>query len=580
MAGARGAGACRRTVAALAAGLSLSAPPAASGDAVTGIPGLVVVGTVPAESLLDRFEAIYGSDRINPPFELGTTAYTVRTTRPFVAVRSYVSPRDSPGKAGQTGGWAMPLAEMRGLTRDAMLDRWALPVYGDGTRNNRVTLVVVPAGVTFWSGAAGPITESVDGTGYWGAGGGTQYYLGWGAGDVPGYQVPQANYVLTGTADPGPVLVYGPRLSGAAGRIGTYLDGLEVEPYGDLDRALLTLDVLNLAHPDDAAPLQAAVEQWSPQPYGALPVVLAGQRTLFLDTLGQHATPAAPGVAASRAAVWMATIGGVARREGSATTTGYRQTSWAGMAGVDLAVDGPLRITAGGAYLTSRLDWRDAGSHGDIDTAMLGVHASYTAAPAVLAGAVAASVTRGDVARRIAVADSGLLPGYSTALQRTARGEPVARAVAARLDAGVESVIGRLRLLPFAGLDWAWSERDAFAEAGAGALNLAVDDWSGHSLHLRLGVAAALALGPTWSFDGQLLWNRRLSATSTDVTAGLVGHPGTFTAEAAGDPASAVRSSVGLAARFAGGQAYLRYRGDVDADGWAHAAVAGLALAF
>ncbi|HYH39633.1 MAG TPA: hypothetical protein VD860_15525, partial [Azospirillum sp.] len=173
-----------RHTTAILTGLALSgAPPAlAAGTATaTGIPGLTVLGTASAEAMLTAFQGIYGTTQVNPPFELGTTAYVVRTTQPFVAVRSYVSPRDLSSKAGQTGGWVMPIAEMRGLTRAQILDRWALPVYSDGTRNNRLTLVVVPAGVSFWSGVAGPITNAVDGTGNWGQGGGIQYYVGWGA---------------------------------------------------------------------------------------------------------------------------------------------------------------------------------------------------------------------------------------------------------------------------------------------------------------------------------------------------------------------------------------------------------------
>lgn len=575
--------------------LLAAAPANAAGPATaTGIPGLTVLGTASAESLLEAFKTIYGTPQVNPPFELGTTAYVVRTTQPFVAIRSYVAPRDSSDKAGQTGGWIMPVAEMRGLTRAQILDRWALPVYRDGTRNNRITLVVVPAGVSFWSGTAGPITDAVDGTGTWGQGGGIQYYVGWGAAGVRGYQVPLANYTVTGSADPGPVLVYGPRLAGAAKAVGAYLDGLPVAAYGDLDRALLTLDVLTLSNPSDAAPLQAAVRQLSPELYGALPDVLDHQRTLFLDALGGHAEGravapgAAPGVAlgvASGVSVWARAIGSTARLDGRDDVTGYRAATWAGMAGADIRVSDALTLGIGGAYLTSRLDWRDAASsRGRIDTAMLGVRAAYTLGSVFLNGQIAGATSSGDVDRRMAVADSGLLPGLSTAIDRTARSEPAANAVTARLDAGTTVAVEGAKLRPFAGLHYAHLDRRGFTESGADGLNLSVHGWSGHSLRSRLGVAASYDLttpGPlAWSLDGRLLWSQRLSASRTAVTAGLAGQPGSFTVAGAGESPWSVQPSLGATGRFTGGHLFVRYEGDLRRGYGAHAGVAGAALAF
>ncbi|HEY0835549.1 MAG TPA: autotransporter outer membrane beta-barrel domain-containing protein [Azospirillum sp.] len=586
----------RHTTASLAGLLLVAAAPAwAAGPATaTGIPGLTILGTATAESLLDEFRTIYNTAQVNPPFELGTTAYVVRTTQPFVAIRSYVSPKDSSDKAGQSGGWIMPIAEMRGLSRAQILDRWALPVYRDGTRNNMLTLVVVPAGVSFWSGTAGPITNAVDGTGTWGQGGGIQYYVGWGAAGVRGYQVPLANYTVTGGADPGPVLIYGPRLSGTAKAVGAYLDGLPVGAYGDLDRALLTLDVLNLANPADAAPLRAAIRQFGPETYGALPHVLDHQRTLFLDALGQRANgrqddgqqggerraTAIPGLTA-----WARAIGSSARLNGSDAAAGYRATTWAGMAGADYRVSDALTLGIGAAYLTSRLDWRDTGaSHGRIDTAMLGVHGTYTLGGLFVNGQVAGGTSWGDVDRRIAIADSGALPGVSTAIARTATGKPKADAVTARLDVGTTVPMDGVRVRPFVGLQYAHLGRRGFTEGGADSLNLALDGWSGHSLRSRLGVAASYgiaAAGPLeWSLDGRLLWSQRLSASSADITAGLAGQPGSFTIGAARESPWSVQPALGLAGRFTGGHLYVRYEGDLRRGYGAHAAVAEAALAF
>jgi hypothetical protein len=69
---------------------------------------------------------------------------------------------------------------------------------------------------------------------FWGSGGGTQYFVGR---QVTGnFQVPQTNYILPTPDNGGPVLVYGPRLSGNAQAIGSYLDQRCVAAYSDLDR--------------------------------------------------------------------------------------------------------------------------------------------------------------------------------------------------------------------------------------------------------------------------------------------------------------------------------------------------------
>lgn len=572
---------CR--LAAAAAGLWLSAAGGAhaAGTATpTDIPGLEVLGTVSAEALLGEFQTIYGTDQVNPPFELGTMSYAVRTTEPFVGVRTYASPRDMPGKAGQVGGWVMPIAEMRGLTSAEIHANWALPIYADGTRNNMLTLVVVPAGVTFWSGVAGPITDAVDGTGDWGQGGGVQYYVGWGAAGVQSYQVPATNYVVTGGADPGPVLVYGPRLSGSAQAVGTYLDGLPVAAYSDLDRALLTLDVLNLTNPADAAPLQAAVRQLSPEIHGALPHVLDHQSTLFLDRLGRRGD--GPG---TKPNVWFDVAGASAERDGCGDVTGYRATTRAGMAGVDFGVSDGLTLGLGGAWASSRLDWRDTGSStGTVETAMLGAHGFYGRGPVFLTGQVAVGMSRGEVDRRIAVDDSGALPGVSTAIARTAHGEPETSTVTAGIDAGVTMMLEGVRVRPFVGLRYAHVDRRGFTEHGADDLDLAVDGWSGHSLRSRLGVNAShdfAATGPmVWSLDGGVLWSHRLSASSADITAGLVGQPGSFTVGAAEESPSSLQPTLGLTGRFGGGHLYARWEEDLREDYRARGLVAGAALAF
>src|SRR4029079_1036087 len=108
------------------------------------------------------------------------------------------------------------------------------------------------------------------------------------------FQVPQTNYILQTPDNGGPVLVYGPRLSGNAQAIGSYLDQRCVAACSDLDGVLTSLHVLNLANPNNPAPLAAAVNQLSPDRYGALPLVIGNQQTLILDAFGARLVTIAP----------------------------------------------------------------------------------------------------------------------------------------------------------------------------------------------------------------------------------------------------------------------------------------------
>lgn len=265
-----------------AIGLLVSAHAHALGSATpTDIPGLIVLdANVPANDVNAKTVGAGG----NPPFQPGSTVHLVQTTQPFIAIRAYYSPWEN-SKSGQAGGWIAPVAETRGLSRAQLMDRLALPVYADGTRNNTFALVLVPAGVRFWSGRAGAITNSVVAPlgAYWGSGGGVQYYVGRNAGDIPGFQVPLANYVLDAPMGEDNLLAYRPRLTGNALAVGHYMDNLTVTAYSDLDRVLTALDVINLSTPAGDPGLQRTIAQLGAERHGAVTQIGLYQSRSFMD---------------------------------------------------------------------------------------------------------------------------------------------------------------------------------------------------------------------------------------------------------------------------------------------------------
>ena len=238
----------------LAVALNLaSAAPAAALLCSTADPRVVPGGTVLNTIASDTINSILGVTA-TPAFLTGSTSYTLTNSQPFIAGRTFVY-NPSQLQSGAVGSFTLPLAQLRGLTREQYLDYFALPNFPNTPRNNAIALVVIPAGTQFWSGPTGPITDPATGL-FWGNGGGLQYFVGRQV--IGSFQVPTSNYVLPTPDNGGPVLVYGPRLSGNARAIGSYLDQRCVAAYSDLDQVLTSLDVLNLANPTNAGPLAAA----------------------------------------------------------------------------------------------------------------------------------------------------------------------------------------------------------------------------------------------------------------------------------------------------------------------------------
>ena len=394
-----------------------SVTPAAALLCSTANPTVVPGGTVLNTIASDVINSTLGLTA-TPPFLVGSTSYTLTNSQPFITARTFVYDPSKP-QFGSIGSFTLPLAQLRGLTREQYNEFWALPNLPNTPRNNAIALVIIPAGTQFWSGPTGPITDP--GTGlFWGNGGGLQYYVG---NKVTGkFQVPTTNYVFQTPDNGGPVLAYGPRLSGNAGAIGSYLDQRCVAAYSDLDRVLTSFDVLNLANPVNAGPLAAAVSQLSPDIYGALPLIIGRQHTMILDAFGGRidATRWPYGdaqvtqyVIASGVMAWGRVFGDFAKRDDSNTMPGYRTSTAGGLGGVTYDGRDGLVLGIGGGFLTTSANWNDlGGSSGDIRTGVLGAYGGITLGRMLIDGAVAGTYSLINVNRQIAIADAGLgIPG-------------------------------------------------------------------------------------------------------------------------------------------------------------------------
>ncbi|MBS1191847.1 MAG: outer rane autotransporter barrel domain protein [Rhodocyclaceae bacterium] len=537
----------------------------------TDIPGLRILdANVPA----NQVNAVTVGAAGNPPFEPGTSVYEVQTTQPFVAIRSYYSPAD-PAKAGQAGSWISPIAETRGLSRAMQMDRLALPIYPDGTRNNTFALVLVPAGVTFWSGPAGPITNSVVppvGT-YWGAGGGIQYYVGRNAGGIPGFQVPRGNYVLAAPMGETNLLAYSPRLAGNALAVGRYLEGLDVRAYGDLDRVLTALDLLNLSTPAADPRLPRAIAQLGAERHGALGLAALFQSRLFMDQL----TAAAGGLPAADRQVsaaddqgrrtWAQVLGARARQSSDGNRTGFTQNTGGFVAGIELVRQADWHFGAAAGYLASDLDWADgAPGQGRLKAGYAGAYGRYRQAGWLASGQLVAGYGSIDTRRPVAIPDAGLWPGYSFAVERTARASTSAFATGARFDLAHPLAAGGATLSPFVGLEYQRLDRRGFTEEGAGSINLAVRSQTLDDLRLRLGAALEAPLGPAaaldWSLQARLLASHRLGGSAGNLAAGFDGQGGSFPASGWRLPDELVQAGIDWVGRSRNAAVALTYSHD------------------
>ena len=541
------------------------------------IPGLIILD---ANVSAVHVNTVTVGSSGNPPFEPGTSVYKVQTTQPFVGIRSYYSPTDA-NKAGQAGSWISPIAETRGLSRALLLDRLALPIYTDNTRNNTFSLALVPAGVTFWSGPAGAITSSIVapvGT-YWGAGGGIQYYVGRNAGDVSGFQVPIKNYVLSAPMGENNLLAYSPRLTGNALNVGSYMDGLTVKAYSDLDKVLTSLDLINLSAPTGDQKLQQAISQMGAERLGALGRAGLHQSRLFMNQLTAASSTFSPDGRAVSATddkghrTWIQAQGTWARQSSDTGRTGYTQNTAMVVAGIETNRQENWNFGAAAGYLSSDLDWAaSAPGQAKLDSGYLGGYGAYRADALMATGQLFLGYSGMDTRRNINIPDAGLWPGYSFEINRNADGSSHALASGVRVDVArvfsLEKIaqaisLGKVKLTPFVGLEYQRFDRGKFTEQGAGSINLAVQSKTFDDLRARIGFSLNMTLGKAanldWSLDSSVLTSPRLWSNTGTLTAGFDGQKETFQSSGWRSPADLTQLGIGFSGRSNNADVALTY---------------------
>lgn len=398
---------------------------------------------------------------ITDPFDPGVKVTEIQPTQTMYFVRFYTG-------TDPRGSWIMRAQFVRGLTPAQIRDIFALPEVPTG-----IVMVKVPPGAQYglWTGIAGPIWSPGY---YWGHGGGQQTKI-IGFHNDPTAPADPARFAsydrlpgesYTNAQTIGDQALAYKRMvnSGGAGRVAAYLDRFIPAPYSDLEYVYTALDYLNWTD-YGPAPLAAALNQISPERYGALSNL--GLRTSLLfgnallersqslrlglagapgpQTLGEglgrlaqlayvcsftNPRMASPGMMPSAGArggfgFWARGVGEFGDQASLGGLTGFDYRTGGLVGGIDWQPRPEVILGFGAAYLGSDLNWNNDGGNANISNAKFGIYASYFTPRFFLDGVVSGGVNWTSAQRRLNFTGVGVswvsgLPGDFLEINRSA----------------------------------------------------------------------------------------------------------------------------------------------------------------
>ncbi|HET8726939.1 MAG TPA: autotransporter outer membrane beta-barrel domain-containing protein, partial [Alphaproteobacteria bacterium] len=272
---------------------------------------------------------------------------------------------------------------------------------------------------------------------------------------------------------------------------------------------------------------------------------------------------------------WAAGYGLGGKVDGDGNAAGFDHLGGGVVAGIDWRVTAETTLGVALGYGRSELD-HDNGDDGEIDTVRASLYGAWRPAGhdgrLVLDGAFGAGLSDYETTRRIAFAG----------LDRTAEGESDGHELAARLGAGYRLDLGAWQMTPQAGLSYVRLHQDGYAETGAGAAGLVVEDQTVDSVQGRLGLAAArsftTAAGTALTPTAALAWRHEFADAGRVIDAAFAGVPGVgFRVAGADADRDAVELALGVSATTAGGTTWhLGYGASLSGDETAHGLVAGV----
>jgi outer membrane autotransporter protein len=240
--------------------------------------------------------------------------------------------------------------------------------------------------------------------------------------------------------------------------------GLLTGATGDAATLVTAVDNMTVAQ------AQSFFDQASPEPYGVYATALYHQGELFTRqvALQMHATWNASG----HVNVWGRGYGQWGKGRDDSFRFGSDQDVYGGALGVDYS-SGGFTVGAAGGYSHDKVDYALGNSDGHVNSWQLGGYLDY-------------AIGGFDFDLQAAYEHSNVSANRSINVTGVANVASIARNASASTSGHLWRVIGtvgynakltdNITARPFIGLDWSDGRLNSFAEAGAGAADLTVDD--------------------------------------------------------------------------------------------------------
>lgn len=413
------------------------------------------------------------------PFDLATDVTKIRTTQPLYFVRVY---NEATGSR-PVGSWIMRASQARGLNAAQIRDKQALPALP-----SHFTLVKVPAGMTLYTGIAGPIEG-------WGNGGANQSKL-----MGPPY-VPIENFTnrqLIGDC----FLCYRTLApSGNAHQVGAALDRATPVAYSSLDTLYDQLDTLYFA--PDPGPFQHAMNALSGESITASQQVVFQHTASFMESIRQHAagwllSASSPfsastidaaakekkGMESNSDRLWTSLSGQSSRVNGTNSYAGVASSGATLAFGMNRQIHPDLLF--GFALGASNASYSVSERHGSgtVNGMNAAVYAVARSNGSYLSGTLAYGWSNTGTSRDIAVAT--LINQQQSSFS--------SQVLSMRLETGHTFRTKQANLTPFLAMEPAWLWQGGFSEnaSGVGAVNMGLDVQSRTTYALPLSIGIQL----------------------------------------------------------------------------------------
>jgi outer membrane autotransporter protein len=368
--------------------------------------------------------------------------------------------------------------------------------------------------------------------------------------------------------------------------VGTVLDAAFDSATGDFGNALYAMTGLN------AAQGPAALNAISGQNYSGFGSGMVQSAQLFMDTFAAYAGGGANARATLAQAcdvacdttagwgVWGGALGGTGTILGDGNTSTFTYSSGGFAAGIDRQITPEFLLGVTVGYLTGT-QWTDGFTgRGSSDSFLTGLYGSYRAGGLYVDGLAGFAYNENQLRRGIVIPDLAI---------RNAYGRTGANQLFGQVEIGYRFDLGgaaQAFVTPFARLQGSTATQSGFTETGANSLNLNIAQQSTNSVRSVIGAQLGGSMDMGWrerlAVQLRLGWSHEHADTSRPVNATLAGAPSLpFTVYGASPQRDGVLLGLGANTSVADNTSiYLRYEGNVSAQGNSQALSAGVRLAW